>query len=153
MAYTPTTWTTGDTITATAMNKIENGIADAGSGGGGVATVRLDAEGFNSNSKTFGHIMYALWDETFSRWLVTNDDSSTWYILHGYVRPDDIATNVLISSDPNIGVFLLDQMQADKAITGDISTTADTLYLSWGSVVVGNAYKITGNGSFTFIAE
>lgn len=31
MAYTPTTWTTGDTITASAMNKIENGIAGAGS--------------------------------------------------------------------------------------------------------------------------
>jgi hypothetical protein len=30
MAYTPTTWTTGDTITATAMNKIENGIASGG---------------------------------------------------------------------------------------------------------------------------
>ena len=33
MAYTPTTWNTGDTITATAMNKIENGIANAGGGG------------------------------------------------------------------------------------------------------------------------
>lgn len=32
MAYTPTTWTTGDTITASAMNKIENGIAGAGGG-------------------------------------------------------------------------------------------------------------------------
>ena len=31
MSYTPTTWQTGDTITATAMNKIENGIANAGS--------------------------------------------------------------------------------------------------------------------------
>lgn len=30
MSYTPTTWTTGDTITASAMNKIENGIANAG---------------------------------------------------------------------------------------------------------------------------
>ena len=30
MGYTPTTWTTGDTITATALNKIENGIAGAG---------------------------------------------------------------------------------------------------------------------------
>lgn len=30
MAYTPTTWTTGDTITASALNKIENGIASAG---------------------------------------------------------------------------------------------------------------------------
>ena len=32
MSYTPTTWTTGDTITATALNKIENGIANAGGG-------------------------------------------------------------------------------------------------------------------------
>ena len=32
MSYTPTTWTTGDTITASAMNKIENGIASTGSG-------------------------------------------------------------------------------------------------------------------------
>ena len=31
MSYTPTTWTTGDTITASALNKIENGIAGAGS--------------------------------------------------------------------------------------------------------------------------
>lgn len=30
MAYTPTTWVTGDTVTATKMNKIENGIANAG---------------------------------------------------------------------------------------------------------------------------
>lgn len=33
MSYTPTTWTTGDTITATALNKIEQGIASAGGGG------------------------------------------------------------------------------------------------------------------------
>lgn len=30
MSYTPTTWTTGDTITAAKLNKIENGIADGG---------------------------------------------------------------------------------------------------------------------------
>ena len=30
MSYTPTTWTTGDTITATKLNKIEQGIASAG---------------------------------------------------------------------------------------------------------------------------
>lgn len=33
MAYTPTEWECGDTITATKMNKIEQGIADASSGG------------------------------------------------------------------------------------------------------------------------
>lgn len=36
MSYTPTTWTTGDTITASALNKIEQGIADGGGGGGAV---------------------------------------------------------------------------------------------------------------------
>lgn len=30
MSYTPTTWTTGDTITATKLNKIEQGVANAG---------------------------------------------------------------------------------------------------------------------------
>ena len=39
MSYTPTTWTTGDTITATKLNKIENGIASAGSGTPLVVTV------------------------------------------------------------------------------------------------------------------
>lgn len=34
MSYTPTNWNTGDTITASALNKIENGIANAGGGGG-----------------------------------------------------------------------------------------------------------------------
>lgn len=33
MSYTPTNWNTGDTITASALNKIENGIANAGGGG------------------------------------------------------------------------------------------------------------------------
>lgn len=31
MAYTPTTWATGDTVTATKLNKLENGVANAGS--------------------------------------------------------------------------------------------------------------------------
>lgn len=30
MAYTPTTWVTGDTITTTKLNKIEQGIANSG---------------------------------------------------------------------------------------------------------------------------
>lgn len=40
MSYTPTSWSTGDTITATAMNKIENGIANAG-GSSWDAVIRL----------------------------------------------------------------------------------------------------------------
>ena len=42
MSYTPTTWTTGDTITATKLNKIENGIASAGGGVSGLCTDTSD---------------------------------------------------------------------------------------------------------------
>ena len=49
MSYTPTTWTTGDTITASALNKIENGIADAGG-----ATIITDSSG--TLDKTYAEI-------------------------------------------------------------------------------------------------
>ena len=46
MSYTPTSWTTGDTITASALNKIEQGIANAGGGGGGTQiTATMDQTG------------------------------------------------------------------------------------------------------------
>lgn len=35
MSYTPTTWATGDTVTAALLNKMEQGISAASSGGGG----------------------------------------------------------------------------------------------------------------------
>lgn len=45
MTYTPTEWTTGDTITAAKLNNIEEGIAEAAqSGGGWDAIIRLTHE-------------------------------------------------------------------------------------------------------------
>ena len=41
MSYTKTTWQNGDTITAEKLNHIENGIADAGSGGGEAIVINL----------------------------------------------------------------------------------------------------------------
>jgi hypothetical protein len=35
MSYTPTTWSNSDIITAEKLNKIENGIVEAGNSGGG----------------------------------------------------------------------------------------------------------------------
>lgn len=43
MSYTPTVWESGDTITATRLNKIEQGIQSAStSGGGGVFYVDIE---------------------------------------------------------------------------------------------------------------
>ena len=55
MSYTPTTWTTGDTITASAMNKIENGIANAG---GGALIVEWD-NGTDALDKTVSELYAA----------------------------------------------------------------------------------------------
>ena len=54
MSYTPTNWTTGDTITATKLNKMEQGIAD----GGGGALIITDTNG--TLDKTFAEIYDAL---------------------------------------------------------------------------------------------
>lgn len=58
MAYTPTTWTTGDTITASALNKIEQGIAEGG-GGALIVTTSLQG-GIETMDKTVQEIYDAL---------------------------------------------------------------------------------------------
>lgn len=58
MSYTPTTWTTGDIISASAMNKIENGIANAG--GGGVVVNVTSENGTFTMDKTFAEIYEAI---------------------------------------------------------------------------------------------
>ena len=45
MSYEPTVWATGDVITSTKLNKLENGLAEAsGGGGGGVLVANLDPQ-------------------------------------------------------------------------------------------------------------
>lgn len=55
MSYSPTTWSTGDTITASAMNKIENGIANAGS----VASVIVNFNGGGLSGSVICCVAYA----------------------------------------------------------------------------------------------
>jgi len=49
MSYEPTVWATGDVITSTKLNKLENGVAEASGGGGGalVCTVDWDTGALN----------------------------------------------------------------------------------------------------------
>lgn len=46
MAYDPTVWKSGDTITSAKLNKLENGLAEASGGGtgGGVLVCNLDKQ-------------------------------------------------------------------------------------------------------------
>lgn len=58
MSYTPTLWTTGDVITATKLNKIEEGIANAG--GMVIQITRLQDDSGNICNKTWLEIYNAL---------------------------------------------------------------------------------------------
>lgn len=55
MAYTPTTWATGDTITSTKLNKMEQGIANAGN-------IMIATDSSTTLDKTFAEIYNALHD-------------------------------------------------------------------------------------------
>ena len=59
MAYEPTVWKSGDVITSTKLNKLENGVADAGGGtGGGVLICHIN-EDTMSLDKTWNEIKSA----------------------------------------------------------------------------------------------
>lgn len=101
MSYTPTTWTTGDTITASALNKIESGIADAG-GGGYDAEVHIYHDNNNAHdyeitiiSGTFADlaskmadgitpiVLFRVWDEL----------NHNIVVAFGYIYSYDISTS------------------------------------------------------------
>jgi hypothetical protein len=142
MSYTPTNWSTGDTITASAMNKIENGIANAG----GCAVVNFSVSGFPTQSWQYGAIVYATYDSNESKWVVISDNEANWVGIWGFANeaPDIIPPYLTIVPD-GVGVFFV----ADSwtpSVTGNISIT--NLYYHYGSVIT-NACRITGNGSIS----
>lgn len=59
MSYEPTNWKSGDTVTSAKLNKMEQGIANAG-GGGGVLIVTADNDG----------VLDHTWNEIASNWAV-----------------------------------------------------------------------------------
>ena len=145
--YTPTTWATGDTITAEKMNNIENGIVNTPT----VAVVSLNAEGFGSASRIFGYMVYATYED--GHWVVTNDNNDSWAYITGMAEPNDRMIPPQYTIIPNdmmcpFFVYALDDTNVQT--TGDIEE-AENLYFSFGSVVP-NAYRIYGNGSIKFIA-
>ena len=85
MSYTPTSWNTGDTITASALNKIENGIADAG-GASWDAVIRL-VHAENSGTDTPQNLTPSIVSGTFAQ--LANKMMSGGYpcILVEYYHP------------------------------------------------------------------
>lgn len=97
MAYTPTTWNTGDDVTATKLNKLENGVANAGS----VLICNCSNNGSNYVlDKTVQEIYDALGSGTpvYIKYiygvLPTNYVSHSWFApiikVYGYAYSDNI---------------------------------------------------------------
>lgn len=63
MSYTPTQWETGDIVTAEKLNKLENGVAAAGSGGALFVNMTEDGDA-SVLDKTWKEIDDALADGT-----------------------------------------------------------------------------------------
>lgn len=64
MAYTKQTWTTGDTVTASKMNHIEDGIENAGGGASWDAVIRL-VHAANSNQDNPSNLTPSIVSGTF----------------------------------------------------------------------------------------
>lgn len=143
MAYTPTNWVTGDTVTASAMNKMENGIANAGS----LAIVRFSASGYNTSSKTFGYIAYAYFEN--STWQFATDDLGDEEKLFGFAAPQRSVAVITLPNDDTIGAFIVLLNGSSMENTGGVSNVPTTVYFSYGSNLP--CFRITGNGTAEFV--
>ena len=148
MSYTPTTWTTGDTITATAMNKIEQGIANAGS-------VLICNTSYSNGSyvldKTAQEIYEALLAGTPAyikfQYGTPEDYSGTLYLapiirFTNYIYTDEIH---IYASKPMVGTV---SSKGNAGLSGVLVYSADGLdiYPAFDSnktTVVNNSYMIT----------
>ena len=85
MAYTPTTWNTGDTITPSALNKIEQGIAEGG-GGGWDAVIRL-THGDDSGADTSANLTPSIVSGSYDALMSKCQNSGVPCILVEYFHP------------------------------------------------------------------
>ena len=149
MAYTPTVWANGDTIDATKLNKIEQGIAGATS----VPIIKVNTN--NVSGTVFVHFAYVTYNAStgeydvvktlntvaaadgFDSWVVRAIPplgNSTWYI-----------TNVQV---PNNGLYLVYEYSNDgltRTFSGNIGSSEVDVF--FGSV--GNGRIITGDCEIT----
>lgn len=97
MAYDPTVWKSGDTITSAKLNKLENGLAEASGGGtgGGVLVLNITQDG--TLDKTWLEIKNALnagQVVTIANYSITPNEGMFAHIV--YAKVEDGAYKVVI---------------------------------------------------------
>lgn len=96
MAYTPTNWATGDTVTATKLNKLEQGVANAGGGFDAEISLYGDSQGSQGtiisgsyaelsallNNNIAPNILVRVWFSNYSG--INLKGTTTATVLYGY---------------------------------------------------------------------
>lgn len=145
MSYTPNTWNLGDIITPQKLNNIEQGITNKAD----IAILKLSASGYGSSSHLFGCVCYAIKEN--NNWILINDNDNNWISIGGGTQPPKALSPIIIPPGNDIGVFLVLRNADSVNLSGNISSTTETLYFSYGSIESG--YRITGNCNIEFITE
>lgn len=145
MSYTPTTWTTGDTITATALNKIENGVANAGS----VATVCVN---FNDGGISGSMVIYLGYAQYTNNRYSIESPIFEYYLVTPCARV--YIPVPLPPTGDNFKAYIffnyeIDSM-AEYTITGNISSTKIEAFprasaSTWFSEIY-YGFEVTGDG-------
>ena len=133
MAYTPTTWATGDTVTATKMNKLEQGVANAGSWD---AVIRLTHSN-DSGADTPANLTLSIIEGSFSDLSAKISNGEYPTILVQYYHPWGIRfavpmAYITYSSNEviNITIAGFSPMATAYAVYGNLAwSSSDTL--SW----------------------
>lgn len=149
MAYTPTTWNTGDTITASAMNKIEQGIVNAGR----MAVVCVDYRGGGMSGSVGCILGFAKSDSTLGNYSIESN-TLEYYAGNGTVNGCFYIPVPLPNANDDLRPFIFFTQYIDNSaqyeITGDISTTKveghiKTQASGWESTVF-FGFEVSGNG-------
>lgn len=79
MSYEPTNWQTGDVVTSQKLNKLEQGVADAG-GGGGFLVVNMT---MTDTALTLDKTWQEIWDAVPSvLFMDASEEDKTVYMLY-----------------------------------------------------------------------
>lgn len=82
MSYTPTEWKTGDIVTSTKLNKLEQGVANAGGGGGLIEIGVTSTEDADTLQKTGQEILDYIEAGYLPYIRLTNESIPGYFELH-----------------------------------------------------------------------
>ena len=127
MSYEPKTWECGDTITAEALNHLEQGVANAGGGGTEPLILTYDYEAHHLGA-TFGEIKDAVLAGTPVFFKYSPSETYDIYSL-------DVFSNFNISGDNEYG-YSADVTFTQNAFMTELANTVEALdaeYLVYAS--------------------